>query len=398
MTTTATIGKYSVVREIAQGGFGKTLLAENAEGKRVVLKQFNPQQHNIGSQALRLFDQECDRLKEVGHHEQIPSFIEYFEEGEDRFIVQEYILGQTLKDELKESGTYSEAQILSLLKAILPVIGFIHHKQVIHRDIKPENIIRRSDGKLFLVDFGASKSMSDSVLAKTGTMIGSALYTAPEQIGGKATYASDLYSLGLTCIHLITNMSPIELYDIGEDQWIWQDFCTNKASEGLAKILNKMMARGINYRHSSAAEVLLAISAFEKNRKEVEEEQQAAGIAKSETRLPSRFKRNTIVILVVTAFATSGIAIWRVNNWRTNNSGDSETPPAVERLVEQPNKSSGLRFPVLDAIRDEIASDETIPKEIVTSLDYMLIPMKLIIVLIIISGALGLLLKFRVRN
>lgn len=252
------IGKYAIVREIAQGGFGRTLLAENSEGKRVVLKQFNPIQQNEGSQALSLFKQECDLLKKVGSHDQIPSFIDYFElEGDRKFISQQWIDGLTLEQELKEQGVFSEAQIIALLNDLLPVFSYIHLNNLIHRDIKPDNIIRRSvDGKLFLVDFGAAKAVSETVLAKTGTMIGSALYTAPEQVGGKATYTSDLYSLGLTCIHLLTNMSPINLHDIGEDKWIWQDYCTGEISAGLADILNKMLERRVNHRYRNAQAVL----------------------------------------------------------------------------------------------------------------------------------------------
>jgi serine/threonine protein kinase len=385
MTTATSIGKYAIVREIAQGGFGRTLLAEDSEGRRVVLKQFCPQHYNVGSQALRLFDQECDRLKTVGTHEQIPSFIEYFEEGEDRFIVQEFIDGQTLKDELRESGSFSEKQIIALLKDILPVIGFIHHKQVIHRDIKPENIIRRSsDSKLFLVDFGASKPVSDTVLAKTGTMIGSPLFVAPEQSRGKATYASDIYSLGLTCAHLLTNVSPFDLVD-ESDSWVWQDYCSQTIAEDLALIINTMLHRGLRDRYSSAPEVLLAISAIEEKRKEVEGEQ-ATNIAKSETQLPSRFKRNTIAILVATAFATTGIAIWRVNN-----SVYSNTPPAVEQPSDQ--RPKGFRFPLLDDMRDELAADKSLPKEMIGTIDLMVLLVKFMSSLMIISGFLGMFLK-----
>lgn len=193
------IGRYTVINEIARGGFGRTILAETPSRQRVVLKQFNPQQHNIGSQALRLFDHECVRLQEMGDHEQIPSFIEYFEERGSRYIVQEFVNGQNLRDELEQNGAFSESQILALLKDILPVIKSVHDLKVIHRDIKPENIIRRfTDSKLFLVDFGASKPISDTVLALTGTMIGSPLFVAPEQSRGKATYSIldiSIYSL-----------------------------------------------------------------------------------------------------------------------------------------------------------------------------------------------------------
>ena len=92
----------------------------------------------------------------------------------------------------------------------MPVLDFLHHQSppVIHRDIKPANIIRRrSDGKLVLVDFGAAKQATQTMLAKTGTVIGSPEYVAPEQVRGKPAFASDIYSLGVICIY--SHLAPI---------------------------------------------------------------------------------------------------------------------------------------------------------------------------------------------
>lgn len=268
-TTTDTVGNYSIIREIAQGGFGRTLLAENSDGKRVVLKQFNPQQHNIGSQALRLFDQECNLLKKIGHHDQIPSFIDYFEENDERFIAQEFIPGKTLKEELDESGTFNEQEIIDLLLDILPVIQFVHQNKVIHRDIKPENIIRRSsDQKLVLVDFGASKPLETTVVAETGTSIGSAKFISPEQARGKATYASDIYSLGLTCANLLTYASPFEFEDIETGTLVWRNFCKQPVTERLALIIDKMLERGLKNRYSKASQVLEALNELPEQGKE----------------------------------------------------------------------------------------------------------------------------------
>lgn len=269
------IGRYTVVNEIARGGFGRTILAETSNRKRVVIKQFSPQQYNIGSQALRLFDQECIRLQELGHHEQIPSFVEYFEERGSRYIVQEFVNGQNLKDELEQYGTFSESQIIALLRDILPVIKFVHDMKVIHRDIKPENIIRRfSDDKLFLVDFGASKPISETVLALTGTMIGSPLFVAPEQSRGKATYASDIYGLGLTCAFMLTNISPFDLVDEDEGKWVWQNYCTEGISEDLSLIISKMLSRGLKSRYKSAFDVLEDIIFMTDRRKNLQDKSQ----------------------------------------------------------------------------------------------------------------------------
>jgi len=147
------------------------------------------------------------------------------------------------------------------LSEILPILEFIHSKQVIHRDIKPENIIRRkSDNKLILVDFGAAKFVSPLNRSMTGTIIGSAEYIAPEQGNGKAVNASDLYSLGVTGIYLLTGISPFDLFDVGEHQWVWrQSLVNNPVSNELGNILDKLIEFGTKKRYQSASEVLSAL-------------------------------------------------------------------------------------------------------------------------------------------
>ncbi|WP_315736979.1 protein kinase domain-containing protein, partial [Limnospira sp. PMC 1245.20] len=130
------------------------------------------------------------------------------------------------------------------------------HK-VIHRDIKPENIIRRaSDNKLVLVDFGASKQVQRTSMSVTGTVIGSAAYCAPEQAMGKPQYGSDLYSLGVTCLYLLTQASPSDLYDPLEAQWVWREHLNgNHVSDKLGEILDRLVETVFKKRYKSVAEV-----------------------------------------------------------------------------------------------------------------------------------------------
>ena len=132
------------------------------------------------------------------------------------YLVQQFIDGQDLEKELANEGKFNQHQIRELLLSLLPVLDFLHHQSVpvIHRDIKPANIIRRrGDRELILVDFGAAKQATHTMLAKTGTTIGSPEYVAPEQARGKPAFASDIYSLGVTCIFLLTQVSPFDLFD-----------------------------------------------------------------------------------------------------------------------------------------------------------------------------------------
>ncbi|MBW4674909.1 MAG: serine/threonine protein kinase [Desmonostoc geniculatum HA4340-LM1] len=239
--------RYRAIKPIGQGGFGRTFLAvdEDKPSKpRCVIKQFYPQAQgtNTVQKAVELFNQEAVQLDELGKHPQIPELLAYFTQEDRQYLVQEFIDGQNLAQELAHKGAFSEAQIWQLLNDLLPVLQFFHARQVIHRDIKPENIILRSaDGKLVLVDFGASKSATGTALNRTGTSIGSPEYVAPEQMRGRAVFASDIYSLGATCINLLTRRSPFDSYDTNNDTWIWHKYLKTPVSNALSRILNKML-------------------------------------------------------------------------------------------------------------------------------------------------------------
>lgn len=256
--------RYRAIKLIGQGGFGKTFQAvdEDKPSKPYcVIKQFFPSAQGTATlqKAAELFKEEAIRLDSLGRHPQIPELYAYFT-GEDRrqYLVQEYIEGQNLERELKEEGTFNEAKIRQLLAEILPILQFIHGKQVIHRDIKPENIIRRkADNKMVLVDFGAAKFVTPLNRSVTGTVIGSAEYVAPEQSNGKAVNASDLYSLGVTCIYLLTGISPFDLFDVGEHEWVWRQWLVNNpVSNELGNILDKLIEFRTKRRYQSAGEVL----------------------------------------------------------------------------------------------------------------------------------------------
>ena len=250
---------------LGQGGFGRTLLAEDeylSSKPRCVVKQFYPFWEHTSAKASQLFQQEAARLAELGYHAQIPKLLAYFEQGDRQYIVQEFIDGDNLAQELQIQGAFREEHIRQLLSDLLPILQFIHQGKIIHRDIKPENIIRRrSDHKLVLVDFGAAKYATATVLAKTGTTIGSAGYAAPEQLQGKALFASDLYSLGVTCIHLLTQIEPFDLYDPFEGTFIWRQFLPDTTiSDELGRILDKLIHNRVRERYHSASQVLMALN------------------------------------------------------------------------------------------------------------------------------------------
>jgi serine/threonine protein kinase len=255
--------RYRPIKSLGGGGFGKTYLAEDVDklNEHCVIKQFAPQVQGTASlnKATELFEQEAKRLQQLGKHPQIPTLLAYFNEDNRLYLVQEFIEGQNLLAELQQQGTSNEQKIRELLLDLLDILQTVHQQKVIHRDIKPENIIRHSDGKLVLIDFGASKQLTATVMTQVGTAIGSFGYAPLEQMqGGEAYPASDLYSLGATCFHLLSGIHPWELWKKQGYGWVgsWRQHLQQPVSGELGQILDKLLQDEYHQRYQSGTEVL----------------------------------------------------------------------------------------------------------------------------------------------
>jgi WD40 repeat protein/predicted Ser/Thr protein kinase len=260
--------RYRLMKRIGKGGFCKTFLAVD-EGK------FPPvpcvvQELSLESETSKTFQQKAQQLEELGKHSQIAAMLAYFEQNGRFYLVQEFIAGTNLAQVVEEEGAFNETQIWQLLEDVLPVFQFMSDacgglrlRHIIHRDIKPHNIIRRSPitkkGDFVIVDFTTAKIVTEIDPLVSETSIGSPEYAAPEQGRGKAVFASDLYSLGVTCIYLLTQISPFDLFDIANDCWVWQQYLTTKVSDRLAKILDKLLQNDVSQRFQSADEVMQAM-------------------------------------------------------------------------------------------------------------------------------------------
>lgn len=259
--------QYQARNLIASGRFGRTFFGEDRKFQRpCLIKQFFPETESgailNSDKAIQLFHSEAKRLQELGDHPQIPQLYAHFEQETYQYLIQEWIAGDNLETELSQTGRFSERDIRKLLASLLPILSYLSDATVIHRDIKPENIIHRHDidPEYVLVDFGAAKLASLRGLAKTGTMIGSPGYAAPEQVYGKPTFASDIYSLGVTCLHLLTGVSPFDLYHPTDNQLVWRDYrLDDPISDSLGAILDGMTAFDLKDRYGSAEEVLSAL-------------------------------------------------------------------------------------------------------------------------------------------
>ncbi|WP_347404112.1 serine/threonine-protein kinase [Nodosilinea sp. P-1105] len=258
-------GRYRPVKLIGRGGFGRTYFALDTDrlNNRCVIKQFAPQAQGTKSflKAVQLFEQEALRLNELGEHPQIPTLLAYFEQGKYLYLVQQMIQGQTLYQELYSQSPYSENAVRLLLEDLLPVLQFIHNRGVIHRDITPTNIIRQKvDQKPVLIDFGVAKQFGEAIAYEAGTRIGTEGYSPIEQLrSGQAYPSSDLYSLGATCLHLLTGCKPEDLYSPLEGRWMWQEHLQEAGrtiNEGLAEVLNRMTQDLVSDRYQTAQDVI----------------------------------------------------------------------------------------------------------------------------------------------
>ncbi|HIK55545.1 MAG TPA: serine/threonine protein kinase [Synechococcales cyanobacterium M55_K2018_004] len=262
--------RYRLLGVLGQGGFGRTYLAEDLGrfNERCALKEYIPPQS--GDYALQksqeLFQREAAILYQI-QHPQIPQFRATFQENQRLFLVQDYVNGKTYRDLLNERKaqgiTFSEAEVLQLMRQLLPVLAHIHAKGIIHRDIAPDNImLRQSDYLPVLIDFGVVKEvatrMQNSETAHQSTTVGKLGYAPSEQMQtGRAYPSSDLYALAVTAVVLLTGREPQELFDDVSLTWHWQRYA--QVSPGFAQVINKMLSYRPGDRYQSVAEVAQAL-------------------------------------------------------------------------------------------------------------------------------------------
>jgi serine/threonine protein kinase len=258
--------RYLAIQPIGQGGFGRTFKAidEDKPSKPFcVIKQFFPQTEDVATakKAAELFTQEASALEQLDNSN-IPELLAYFITPDGRkYLVQEFIDGQNLKAELVANGVFSAERVRELLLTMLPILDYIHRLGFIHRDIKPENIIRRTDNRrLYLVDFGAAKITDREQQQAPGTTIGTPEFMAPEQSWGRAFPSSDLYSLGVTCINLLTGLSSFELFDDNLGEWVWRGAVTQEIDSQLVSILDKLIQTKPVDRFQTAQATLAVLS------------------------------------------------------------------------------------------------------------------------------------------
>jgi serine/threonine protein kinase len=257
--------RFEIVKQLGSGGSGDTYLAIDLDlpgQPHCVVKHFHPKDSNpaVLPIAKKLFDREAEVLYQLGNnHEQIPRLFAHFNENGDFYLVQEYIDGHALTQEIVPGQRLNENTVVNLLQDILEVLAFVHQHDIIHRDIKPQNLMRRySDQKIVLIDFGSIKKIG-ALGAGLTIAVGTPGYMPSEQAKGKPKLCSDVYAVGMIGIQALTGLMPEQLpEDPTTGEVIWRDKA--EVSDALANILDTMVRDRYNQRYQSATEALQALN------------------------------------------------------------------------------------------------------------------------------------------
>ncbi|AFY60921.1 serine/threonine-protein kinase [Synechococcus sp. PCC 6312] len=274
--------RYVPQKLLGQGGFGAAYFARDLDTPRLrecVIKQLvvNTTDPETLAKTQELFEREGEVLENLGTHAQIPDLYAYFEldvpnpqtgRSEPYFyIAQEFIDGETLEEEVTRKGRFTEAEVVALLREILPVLQYVHDNGSIHRDIKLSNIMRQHPHKtkvpnqasLYLLDFGAVKQLATLGGPNKMTGIYTLHFAPPEQSRGEQVFpSSDLYALAVTCVVLLTGKPPSDLYEAYTNSWKWRPYA--QVTEQLAQVLDRMLLPAPSQRFQSASDAYYALT------------------------------------------------------------------------------------------------------------------------------------------
>lgn len=315
-------GGYTVERVLVSNAHGRMYVARDADGKQVALKELAFVQAPTAS-TIEAFEREAKFLRALAHPA-IPRFLASFDEGRGvharYYLAQELVAGTEL-DRIDEHW-YSEAEIVDIARQVLDVLVYLQSlsPMVIHRDIKPANLIKRADGKIAVVDFGAAYVDGSTVGATT---VGTFGYMPTEQLAGIVDATTDLYALGASLLYLLTRQEPWRLA---------QSKTTPNVSAPLRAFLDKLTASDPNARFQSAKQALAVLD----RRDELV------------VRAPRKWLRPAIIAATAALVTGSGAAVGYMLH------GSSER---VERPVPAPQGMATLRVALRRATSADLYVD-----------------------------------------
>jgi serine/threonine protein kinase len=259
------IGKYKILSTIGSGGFGTVYLAEDTWiHKRVAIKVPHKQQTDFGEQLRE------PRLLAALNHPNIVTIVTAEKQEQVFFIVMEYVAGETLEAVIASSGPLDVPLALDYTCQICNALDHAHEHGVLHRDLRPSNVLVSESGLVKVADFGTSRFLE--IAAHGTTVIGSPPYMAPEQFHGKALFASDIYSLGITMFQMLTGDLPYDSPTPSDiDRLLRGELLVSvrarnpRIPRSISDIVLKAMAPDVHARYQRAADVVQDILAARGN-------------------------------------------------------------------------------------------------------------------------------------
>jgi len=256
------VGKYEIIRSLGSGGFGSVFLAKDTWlDIRVAIKV----PHKQSQELFKLLKE--PRLQAALNHPNIVRMINADKDDKTFFMVMEYVKGRTLERILQKEHVLSIETSIDYIKQLCAGVDHAHKNKIIHRDLRPSNIIVSEEGTIKITDFGTSAWLQNVPYATT--RIGSPPYMAPEQFQGKATFASDIYSIGCILYEMILGRPPIfdpdpfKILEKAQEGKITPPRLKNsRIPKELDGIIMTCLAAKVEDRYQRAAEVIRALSAI----------------------------------------------------------------------------------------------------------------------------------------
>ena len=283
-------GKYKIVKMLGQGTFGITYLAQtriSMDGQlgkmdvnvNVTIKEFFMSDLNNRSadgtnvektsstlvkNYLSKFRREAENLAKL-HHPNIVKVLEVFDENNTTYYVMEYIDGETIDDLIKSKGHLSEREALDITRHVCAALSYMHEHKMLHLDLKPKNLMRNSEGKIFLIDFGLAKQYTEDGEPESSTSIGLGTpgYAPIEQANykkdGSFPVTLDIYALGASLYKMLVGKTPPEASSVLNEGLPLSQLKSMGVSDGTIDIVKKAMAPMKKERYQSVQALSLAI-------------------------------------------------------------------------------------------------------------------------------------------